>query len=73
MKNKNNTVIHLGLFGGLIFVIFCIAMFCLVATGFVVWIAVLAVGTIIVWTYDQIHKWAFPRKPKSFRIQSNRY
>lgn len=74
MKSKNNkTVIHLGLFGGLIFAIFCIAMFCLIATSFFAYLAILVIGTIIVWGYDKIHRWVFPRKPKNFRFNPNRY
>ena len=72
-KNNKETVIHFGLFGGLIFAIFFVAMFCLIATGFFVFLAVLAVGTILVWVYDQIHTWLFPRRYKGFTHKSNRY
>ena len=71
MENKNKTVINLGLFGGLIFAIFFVAMFCLIATGFVVFLWVLAIVTIFVWAYEQIHTWLFPRK--NYRNKPNRY
>jgi len=69
MDKKNNKAfeIHLGLFGGLIFAIFFVAMFCLIATGFVVFLAVLAVGTIFVWVCEQIHDWLRPQRYKRFR------
>ena len=62
-KNNNKTVINCGLFGGFIFAIFYVAMFCLIATGFFVFLAVLAIGAILVWVYDQIY----------YRLKSNRY
>ena len=73
MENKNNkeTVINLGLFGSIFFAIFFVAMFCLIATGFFVYIAILIVGTIFVWVCEQTHAWLFPRK--NYRIKSNRY
>ena len=67
MENKNKTVINLGLFGGLIFAIFFVTVFCLIATGFVVFLAVLAVGTIFVWVCEQIHDWLRPQRYKRFR------
>ena len=73
MENKNKTVINLGLFGGLIFAIFFVAIFSLIATGFVVFLAVLAVGTIFVWVCEQIHTWLLPRKYKGFTHKPNRY
>lgn len=74
MKNKSsNTVINFGLFGGLIFAIFFVAICCLIATGFFVYLTFLVAGTLIVWSYGHIHKWMFPRKPKNFTFNPSRY